>query len=218
MLLSVVLLPLISALVVLLFGRFFNKISIIMIALTILVVCIINIAIVFFDLICQNNIARIILIPAFANIGFSINYVLQCDYLAIILLIVVLMISFLVHVYSIVYMADDPHFNRFIGYLSFFTFFMLLLVAANDLFLLFIGWEGVGLCSFLLISFWFTRTQANISALKAFFINRIGDSFFLIGLVLLICLCKNVNNQLIFELNKQSLCVLKLFIITKHSP
>jgi NADH-ubiquinone oxidoreductase chain 5 len=77
------------------------------------------------------------------------------------------------------YMSHDPHKSRFFSYLSLFTFFMLLLISADNFFQLFLGWEGVGLCSYLLINFWFTRIQANKAAIKAMIINRIGD-FFLI--------------------------------------
>ena len=94
------------------------------------------------------------------------------------MLIVVTFISFLVHIYSINYMGEDPHLPRFMSYLSLFTFFMLVLVTADNYAQLFLGWEGVGLCSYLLVNFWFTREQANKSAMKAIIVNRIGDFFF----------------------------------------
>jgi len=116
------------------------------------------------------------------------------DSLAIILIVLVTLISFLVHLYSVDYMREDPHLPRFFAYLSIFTFFMLILVTSNNLFQLFVGWEGVGLCSFLLISFWFTRTQANSSALKAFLINRVGDFGFSCGLFLTFFLFSSLEN------------------------
>ena len=97
---------------------------------------------------------------------------------------VVNLVSSLVHVSSCSYMAEDPHLPRFMSYLSLFTFFMLLLVTADNLLQLFLGWEGVGICSYLLINFWFTRVQANKAAIKAIVINRIGDIGFLLGAVL----------------------------------
>lgn len=91
------------------------------------------------------------------------------------MLVVVSTVSFLVHLYSIKYMSEDPHIVRFFSYLSLFTVFMYILVLGNNLFILFVGWEGVGLCSYLLINFWFTRLQANKAALKAMIVNRVGD-------------------------------------------
>nr|UKP87853.1 NADH dehydrogenase subunit 5 [Muricella sp. ANT77] len=112
------------------------------------------------------------------------NFGLQFDVVTAVMLIVVTTISGLVHVYSTSYMREDPHLPRFMSYLSLFTFFMLVLVTSNNYVQLFIGWEGVGLCSYLLINFWFTRIQANKAAIKAMLINRIGD----IGLMLAIIL------------------------------
>lgn len=106
------------------------------------------------------------------------------DSLSILMLVVVLGISSFVHFYSFDYMKGDPHLPRFLSYLSLFTFFMVLLVTSFNFLQLFLGWEGVGLCSFLLINFWFTRKQANKSALKAMVVNRVGD----IGLMLAFCL------------------------------
>lgn len=97
------------------------------------------------------------------------------DSLTCVMLVVVTSISTLVHLYSTEYMGQDPHLARFMSYLSFFTFFMLILVTAENLLQMFVGWEGVGLCSYLLINFWFGRIQANKSAIKAMILNRIGD-------------------------------------------
>jgi NADH-ubiquinone oxidoreductase chain 5 len=90
-------------------------------------------------------------------------------------------------------MKTDPHFNRFISYLSLFTFFMFILVTASNFVQLFLGWEGVGICSYLLINFWFTRIQANKAAIKAMLMNRIGDIGFLIGVSLTFALFKTVD-------------------------
>jgi NADH-ubiquinone oxidoreductase chain 5 len=107
------------------------------------------------------------------------------DSLAVTMCIVVTFISFLVHLYSIEYMSHDPHLPRFMSYLSLFTFFMLILVTADNFVQMFVGWEGVGLCSYLLINFWFTRIQANKAAIKAMILNRIGDFCLLIGMLLI---------------------------------
>jgi NADH-quinone oxidoreductase subunit L len=101
---------------------------------------------------------------------------------------VVCMVSSCVHVYSSVYMFTDPYLSRFMLYLSFFTFFMLLLVSSGNLLVLFLGWEGVGLCSYLLIGFWYTRAQAVKAATKAFLVNKIGDLFFLSAIAVAIAL------------------------------
>lgn len=110
--------------------------------------------------------------------GFDVSFCLRYDSLTSIMFIVVTTISSCVHVYSCVYMYTDAYLTRFMSYLSLFTFFMLLLVSSSNLLILFLGWEGVGLCSYLLIGFWYTRAQAGKAATKAFLINKIGDLFF----------------------------------------
>ena len=98
------------------------------------------------------------------------------------MLVVVTTVSSLVHVYSIGYMAEDPHQPRFFAYLSLFTFAMLMLVTADNFLQMFFGWEGVGLMSYLLIGFWYTRPSANAAAIKAFVVNRVGDFGFALGI------------------------------------
>ena len=101
------------------------------------------------------------------------------------MLVLVTSVSFFVHLFSTSYMDGDPHLPRFMSYLSLFTFFMIILVTSNNLVQLFIGWEGVGLCSYLLIGFWYTRIQANKSAIKAMIINKVGDIGLLLAMVLI---------------------------------
>ena len=115
------------------------------------------------------------------------------DSLTVTMCVVVTFISFLVHLYSTEYMSHDPHLARFMSYLSLFTFFMLILVTADNFVQMFVGWEGVGLCSYLLINFWFTRIQANKAAIKAMLINRIGDFCLLIGIMLIFVYFKAVD-------------------------
>ena len=115
--------------------------------------------------------------------GAFVTFYLLFDNLSIIMTFIVLTVSILVHLYSIDYMENDPHFFRFFSYLSAFTFFMLLMVTASNFIQLFFGWEGIGVLSMLLINFWYTRVQANKAALKAVLVNRIGDIF------LLFCMC-----------------------------
>jgi proton-translocating NADH-quinone oxidoreductase chain L len=125
--------------------------------------------------------------------SLDLRWTFVFDNLTNVMLLVVITISFFVHVYSFEYMKGDPHFLRFIAHLSFFTFFMLILVTAGNFLQLFVGWEGVGFCSYLLINFWFTRLQANKSALKAVIINRVGDYGLLIGTCLLFALTNTLD-------------------------
>ena len=112
----------------------------------------------------------------------QLNWVLRVDTLTAIMLVVVNTVSALVHIYSIGYMAEDPHRNRFFAYLSLFTFAMLMLVTADNFLQMFFGWEGVGLASYLLIGFWYTRPSATAAAMKAFIVNRVGDFGFALGI------------------------------------
>src|ERR1700687_2950352 len=118
--------------------------------------------------------------------NFSADFALYLDQLSLVMLLVVTGVGFLIHIYSVGYMWDDPSYYRFFAYLNLFMFFMLTLILANNYLLMFIGWEGVGLASYLLIGFWFTKDSAASAGKKAFIVNRIGDFGFLIGLFLLI--------------------------------
>ncbi len=118
--------------------------------------------------------------------NFSADFALYLDQLSLVMLLVVTGVGFLIHVYSVGYMWDDPSYYRFFAYLNLFMFFMLTLVLANNYLVMFIGWEGVGLASYLLIGFWFTKDSAASAGKKAFIVNRIGDFGFLIGLFLII--------------------------------
>ena len=124
---------------------------------------------------------------SFARAISSLHWSLRIDTLSAIMLVVVTTISSLVHVYSIGYMSHDPHQPRFFSYLSLFTFAMLMLVTADNLVQLFFGWEGVGLCSYLLIGYWYHRPSANAAAIKAFIVNRVGDFGFALGNLRLLC-------------------------------
>lgn len=145
--------------------------------------------------------------PSYLTLGkwiysgfFSVNWGFIFDSLACSMLITVTTVSTLVHFYSCSYMSKDPHISRFMSYLSLFTFFMLILITADNFIQLFVGWEGVGLCSYLLIGFWFTRVQANKSALKAIFINRIGDFGIILGIVLVFSIFQSLDFEIVFSL------------------
>ena len=120
------------------------------------------------------------------------------DTLTVVMCCVVTFVSFLVHLYSTEYMAYDPHLSRFMSYLSLFTFFMLILITADNYIQMFVGWEGVGLCSYLLINFWFTRIQANKAAIKAMILNRIGDFGLVLGILIIFVNFKAVDYSTIF--------------------
>jgi NADH-quinone oxidoreductase subunit L len=116
---------------------------------------------------------------------FNVSVSFLLDPLSAVMILVVTWIGFLIHIYSVGYMGEDRNYSRFFAYLNLFAFFMLLLVLADNFLLLFVGWEGVGLCSYLLIGFWFERPAAAAAAEKAFVVNRVGDAGFLVGIFLL---------------------------------
>jgi NADH-quinone oxidoreductase subunit L len=122
------------------------------------------------------------------------------DPLALIMLSVVSGVSFVIHVYSVGYMHDDPGFPRYFAYLNLFVFFMLVLVGANNFLMMFVGWEGVGLCSYLLIGFWYEKQSASDAGKKAFVVNRIGDFGFLLGIFLIFWTFGTINFREVFDL------------------
>ena len=130
----------------------------------------------------------------------QVNWGFMFDSLSVTMCVVVTFVSFLVHLYSVEYMSHDPHLPRFMSYLSLFTFFMLILITADNFIQMFLGWEGVGLCSYLLINFWFTRIQANKAAIKAMIVNRIGDFCLIIGILLIFIKYKSVDYTVIAAL------------------
>ena len=119
------------------------------------------------------------------------------DTLSVLMLFVILSISTAVHVYSLEYMGEDPFIKRFISYLSLFTFFMIILVTGDNLLQMFVGWEGVGLCSYLLINYWSTRILANKAAMTAVIANRVGDIFLMNAIILLFSVYKTTEIELI---------------------
>ena len=141
--------------------------------------------IIFYNVIFNDYLSDI-LITSWINSGtLNINWSIKIDALSAVMLVVVTLISSLVHIYSIGYMSHDPHKPRFMAYLSLFTFAMLTLVTADNFLQLFFGWEGVGLCSYFLIGFWYKKETANAAAIKAFLVNRVGDFGFALGIFLI---------------------------------
>ena len=144
----------------------------------------------------ENN----LLIAKWINSGsLQVNWSIKIDTLSAVMLVVVNLISSLVHIYSIGYMSHDPHKPRFMAYLSLFTFAMLTLVTSDNFLQLFFGWEGVGLCSYFLIGFWFKKNSANSAAIKAFLVNRVGDFGFALGIFLIFYLFGTVNYDEVFQ-------------------
>ncbi len=146
-----------------------------------------------------------------------INWAFNFDSLTVSMLIPVLIVSSLVHIYSIGYMSHDPHNQRFFSYLSLFTFMMIVLVTGNNFLVMFVGWEGVGVCSYLLVSFWFTRIAANQSSLAAFLMNRVGDTFLTIGMFIILWSFGNIDYATIFSLapyyNENTITIIGICIL-----
>tara|TARA_B100001029_G_scaffold110998_1_gene91623 strand:+ start:572 stop:2479 length:1908 start_codon:yes stop_codon:yes gene_type:complete len=132
--------------------------------------------------------------------NFVANWSINIDPLSSIMLVVVTLVSSIVHIYSIGYMSHDPYKPRFMSYLSLFTFSMLALVVSDNFLQLFFGWEGVGLCSYLLIGFWYKRNSANNAAIKAFIVNRVGDFGLAVGIFLIFYHLGTINYDEVFRL------------------
>lgn len=130
--------------------------------------------------------------------GFQFKIGFLIDPLCVLMMVVVTAVSLLVHIYSIAYMDEDPGYARFFSYMSLFTFSMLMLVTANNFTQLFFGWEGVGLVSYLLISFWFKKESAAAGGLKAFLVNRVGDFGFILALALILSYCSSLDYSVLF--------------------
>jgi NADH-quinone oxidoreductase subunit L len=146
----------------------------------------------------HHDVVRIALFPWINSGDLQVAWALRVDTLTAVMLVVVNTISSLVHLYSIGYMDEDPYRPRFFGYLSLFTFAMLMLVTADNLVQLFFGWEGVGLASYLLIGFWYQKPSANAAAIKAFIVNRVGDFGFALGIFAIYMLLKTTDFETIF--------------------
>lgn len=201
MYLLLILLPLINFLTLITFGRHIGKYGAKVITLNSLLLSLFLTAIIFYEVALSLSVTIVKLFTFIKIELFCIEWVLFYDTLTVVMLVIILLISTLVHLYSFGYMDEDPHFIRFISYLSLFTFFMLILVTANNFIQMFVGWEGVGLCSYLLINFWSSRLLANKAAMKAIIVNRIGDFGLTLGILLLFYFFKNLNFSTIFALS-----------------
>ena len=196
---SLLFLPLIASFISGFFGKYIgDRISEITTSLFVSISAILSL-VLFYDVI-VNNYEENIVIATWINSGsLNVNWSIKIDALSSVMLVVVTLVSSLVHIYSIGYMSHDPHKPRFMSYLSLFTFAMLTLVTSDNFLQLFFGWEGVGLCSYFLIGFWFKKDAANAAAIKAFVVNRVGDFGFALGIFLIFYMFGTVNYSEVFE-------------------
>jgi NADH-ubiquinone oxidoreductase chain 5 len=200
MYLAIIVLPLLGAIVSGFFGR---KVGVsgaqLITSLSIIVTTFLAI-VTFFEVGINNIPVSINLFRWIDSESLDVLWGFHFDSLTVSMLIPVLIVSSVVHIYSIGYMSHDPHNQRFFSYLSLFTFMMIILVTANNFLLMFVGWEGVGICSYLLVSFWFTRIAANQSSISAFLTNRVGDCFLTIGMFAILWSFGNVDYTTVFSL------------------
>ncbi len=154
---------------------------------------------IFYQVFTQDYSSNKLIFNWISSGDFYVDWSIYIDPVSSVMLVVVSLISSIIHFYSIGYMAHDPHKTRFMAYLSLFTFSMLTLVTADNFLQLFFGWEGVGLCSYLLIGFWYKKSSANAAAIKAFIVNRVGDFGFAIGVFLIFFFYGTVNYNEVFQ-------------------
>ena len=179
---AIVLLPLISSIISGFFGKKIGDKYCLLLASTLVGISAILSLIIFYKVLTEDYFVNSLFFNWISSGNFNVNWSIYIDPLTSVMLVVVTLISTIIHFYSIGYMSHDPHKPRFIAYLSLFTFAMLTLVTADNFLQLFFGWEGVGLCSYLLIGFWYKKPSANAAAIKAFLVNRVGDFGFAIGI------------------------------------
>lgn len=199
MLLLIILLPLLGFFGGSLLGRYLGKGVCFIATLTTFLSFIFSLT-TLLDIINTGNTYILNIGPWISVDSLQIDWKFCFDSLTGIMLVVITFISTLVHLYSTEYMEYDPHLPRFMSYLSLFTFFMLILVTANNFLQMFVGWEGVGLSSYLLINFWFTRIQANKAAIKAMLVNRIGDFALLLAIFTIYFVYNSLDYDVVFTL------------------
>ena len=196
---SILFLPLIASIISGFFGKFIgDRGSEIITSLFVSISAILSFVI--FYRVINDGYSNNLIIATWINSGsLNANWSINVDALSSVMLVVVTLVSSLVHIYSIGYMSHDPHKPRFMSYLSLFTFAMLTLVTSDNFIQLFFGWEGVGLCSYFLIGFWYKKESANAAAIKAFVVNRVGDFGFALGIFLIFYIFDTVNYDEVFQ-------------------
>ena len=196
---SILALPLIASIISGFFGKFIGDRNSEIITSLLVSISAIFSSLVFYEVIINQYQENIIIATWISSGSLEVNWSMKIDPLSSVMLVVVTSVSALVHIYSIGYMSHDPHKPRFMAYLSLFTFAMLMLVTSDNFIQLFFGWEGVGLCSYFLIGFWFKKDSANKAAIKAFVVNRVGDFGFALGIFLIFYLFGTVNYSEVFN-------------------
>ena len=195
----IVFLPLLAAIISGFFGnKLGNRFSEILTSLFVSISAIFSIYI-FYNVMINDYNSNIIISSWISSGTLEVNWSIKIDPLSSVMLVVVTFISSLVHIYSIGYMHHDPHKPRFMSYLSLFTFSMLMLVTSDNFLQLFFGWEGVGVCSYFLIGFWFKKQSANNAAIKAFLVNRVGDFGLALGIFLIFYYFGTINYTEVFN-------------------
>ena len=200
MYLAIIVLPILGSIVSGFFGRKVGVSGAQLITCLCVIITTVLAIIGFFEVGLNNTPVSISLFKWVDSESLNVLWGFNFDSLTASMLIPVLIVSSLVHIYSIGYMSHDPHNQRFFSYLSLFTFMMIILVTANNFLLMFVGWEGVGICSYLLVSFWFTRIAANQSSISAFLTNRVGDCFLTLGMFAMIWTFGNLDYSTVFSL------------------
>ena len=200
MYLAIIILPLLGSIASGFFGRKIGVSGAQIITCTAVVTTTVLAVLAFFEVGLNNIPVSIEVFRWIDSESLNVSWGFHFDSLTVSMLIPVLIVSSLVHIYSIGYMSHDPHNQRFFSYLSLFTFMMVILVTANNYLLMFVGWEGVGVCSYLLVCFWFTRIAANQSSLSAFLTNRVGDCFLTIGMFAILWAFGNLDYATVFSL------------------
>ena len=200
MYLAIITLSLLGSIVSGFFGRKVGVSGAQLITCTCVIVTTLLAFVAFFEVGMNNTPTSINLFRWVDSESLNVSWAFNFDSLTVSMLLPVLVVSSLVHVYSIGYMSHDPHNQRFFSYLSLFTFMMIILVTADNFLLMFVGWEGVGICSYLLVSFWFTRIAANQSSISAFLTNRVGDCLLTVGMFAILWSFGNVDYATVFSL------------------
>ena len=218
MYISILTLPLLGSIVSGLLGRKLGVTGAHIITCTCLILSSILATVAFYEVGICGSPASIYLLNWVDSELMSISWEFLFDQLTVSMFIPVLYISSLIHIFSTNYMAEDPHNQRFFSYLSLFTFFMLLLVSGANYFVMFVGWEGIGVVSYLLINFWFTRLQANKAAILALTMNRVGDMGLSIGLFALFSIFGSIDYATVFSIapymNETAITIIGLLLLT----